>query len=208
MRPVMSTASGGKTTQKKYRSAFTFSSRSLISWPSSVPSFLIRFSAIRNPLSLDLTANRDKADAAAIQARRFALPFRSPCICQFARCAPRAFRGAASRHALRFPADRARPPLASRLSSPSSLHHICGQADEQAQLRKRSLDVAHLLQNDNVERAVTAEDIHAYVAFIVPGEQKISACSSYFQITNAHSRKKRWQKRLRKHESLFWSQHT
>jgi hypothetical protein len=46
MRPVISTASGGNTTQKKYRSAFITTSSSQFS--SSFPYFLIRLSAIRN----------------------------------------------------------------------------------------------------------------------------------------------------------------
>lgn len=79
---------------------------------------------------------------------------------------------------------------------------------KQEQSPKRSLHLAHLLQNDNVEQAVSAENIHPYVAFVVSGKQKINACVSYFQITNAHLRKKRGQKGFRKHESVFWSQHT
>src|SRR5258707_3561412 len=59
----------------------------------------------------------------------------------------------------------------------------CGDLRRQAQ----SLP---LLQNDNVERAVSAEDIHAYISFVVSGEQKINACVSDFQIANADLRKK------------------
>ena len=65
MRPVISTASGGNTTQKKYRSAFTNSSFSGQSSSSSPYCLLIHFSAIRNLRSLDSTANRDKVGAVA-----------------------------------------------------------------------------------------------------------------------------------------------
>src|SRR5437762_10463558 len=80
IRPVISTASGGNTTQKKYRSAFINSSSE-----SSSGCFLIRLPAIRNLRSPDSTANRDRAGAAAIQARRLSLRSRSPCISRFER---------------------------------------------------------------------------------------------------------------------------
>ena len=64
-----------------------------------------------------------------------------------------------------------------------------------------------LLQNDDVERAVSAKDIHPYVTFIVPREQKINACISHFQITNADLRKKLRQEWLREHQPSFWSKH-
>src|SRR5207248_4180500 len=107
IRPVISTASGGNTTQKKYRSAFINSSSE-----SSSGCFLIRLPAIRNLRSLDSTANLDKAGAAAIQARRLSLRSRSPCISRFERCALPAFPGGASHHAPHFPADPARRLLA------------------------------------------------------------------------------------------------
>src|SRR5207249_7815842 len=89
IRPVMSTASGGKTTQKKYRSDFipnsSFSPGSFASCLYSfLSAFLIDPCAVRNLRSRDSTVNRDKADEAAIQARRFALQYRTPCTCRFA----------------------------------------------------------------------------------------------------------------------------
>src|SRR5215471_13644469 len=113
MRPVNSTARGGKITQKKYRSAFMthpsaffeFSSSSLCDFP-------IRLSIIRSLQSPDLTAGRDKAGAVAIQARRFALRSRSPCIFQCARSALQAFQDDALRRGPHFPADPAQRLLA------------------------------------------------------------------------------------------------
>src|SRR5262245_43096133 len=113
IRPVISTTSGGKTTQKKYRSAFIKeSSSSSESSSSLLRYFLLRRSAIRSLRSPDSTIDRDKAGAAAIQARHFVLRFRSPCTCRFARCALPAFRGAALRHERHFPADPAPQLLA------------------------------------------------------------------------------------------------
>src|SRR5207244_11591563 len=81
IRPVMSTASGGKTTQKKYRSAFiaNFSS-SASSYSSGVGRLLAIYrscafsyyfrglcSAARNLRSPDLTTDRGNDDASAIQ---------------------------------------------------------------------------------------------------------------------------------------------
>jgi hypothetical protein len=65
----------------------------------------------------------------------------------------------------------------------------------------------HLLQNDDVESAVPSENIHAYISLVVSREQKINACISHFQITNADLRKKLRQERLRKHYPSFWSKH-
>src|SRR5438874_10665117 len=84
MRPVISTASGGSTTQKKYRSAFiTNPSCSYASSYSSVIGRLtladfwlltselrLRIAAARNLQSLDSTANRGKDDATGIRAPR------------------------------------------------------------------------------------------------------------------------------------------
>src|SRR4029077_19300048 len=95
IRPVMSTASGGKTTQKKYRSAFiTNFSSSASSYSSGVGRLLAIYrgwtfsyyfrglsSAARNLRSPDSTADRDKDDASAIQNLRLVLQYRSPCIC-------------------------------------------------------------------------------------------------------------------------------
>src|SRR5205823_14095335 len=82
IRPVKSTANGGKTTQKKYRNAFIVSSCQ----GTSSPSFLSVLSIIRSLGSPDSTVNRDKAGVAVIQVRRFVLQYRYPCICRFLRC--------------------------------------------------------------------------------------------------------------------------
>src|SRR6266568_3073607 len=70
MRPVRSTASGGSTTQKKYRSAFiTNFSSSVFSF--CFPGLLIPLSAAHNLRSPDSRADRDKDDAIAVQDFRF-----------------------------------------------------------------------------------------------------------------------------------------
>src|SRR5436190_16672631 len=86
MRPVSSTASGGKTTQKKYRSAFIFLSASLVC---AVERWAFSF-ALRPALfstgslqSLDSKANRDRDCAIAFQDHHFAHRDLSPCISQF-----------------------------------------------------------------------------------------------------------------------------
>src|ERR1700757_13476 len=85
IRPVINTASGGSTMQKKYRSAFiTNSSSSASSCAFDVGRLLAIYrsltfsyyfrglcSAARNLRLPDSTANRGKDDATAIQARRF-----------------------------------------------------------------------------------------------------------------------------------------
>jgi len=134
MRPVISTASGGKTTQKKYRSAF-ISFFCWLSWSSFVSPVAVPVSTIRNLRSPDSTANRGRAGAAAIQARRFALQSRSPCTCRFARSALPAFPSGASHHGLHFLADRALLPLASQSLLPSRFHDICRRRLGQAQPR-------------------------------------------------------------------------
>src|SRR5262249_14480770 len=84
MRPVISTASGGSTTQKKYRSAFianpscsSASSYSSVIGRSTLSDFWLltselrlRIAAARNLQSLDSTANRGKDDASEIRAPR------------------------------------------------------------------------------------------------------------------------------------------
>ena len=65
----------------------------------------------------------------------------------------------------------------------------------------------HLLQYDDVEIAVPSQNIYAYISFVVSREQKINACVSHFQVTNADLRKKLRQEWLRKHEPSFWSKH-
>jgi len=131
IRPVISTAKGGSTTQKKYRSAFTSnascSSSAFEEWALAVGSCAFfyqfwllvstlgsRIVGLRNLQSPGSTADRDKADAGATQDFRFARQYRSPCTYQSSRSAPLAFRGDASRPVRRCPADRALPPLASR----------------------------------------------------------------------------------------------
>ena len=63
----------------------------------------------------------------------------------------------------------------------------------------------HLLQYDDVEIAVPSQNIYAYISFVVSREQKINACVSHFQVTNADLRKKLRQEWLRKHQPSFWS---
>ena len=65
----------------------------------------------------------------------------------------------------------------------------------------------HLLQYDDVEIAVPSQNIYAYISFVVSREQKINACVSHFQVTNADLRKKLRQEWLRKHQPSFWSKH-
>src|SRR5215469_18191575 len=198
MRPVKSTANGGKTTQKKYRSAFIAnSSPSALSLSSSALAFPVQSSVIRHLRLPDSTANHDKAGAAAIQALRFALRSRSPCISQFAHSEPPAFPSGALRHGPRCPADPAPRLLASRSPWRSSRHNIAAICSDK---RNR-----HLLQNDDVEIAIPSENIHSYISFVVSREQKINACISHFQITNADLWKKLWQEWLRKHQPSFLS---
>src|SRR5215475_10584810 len=108
MRPVISTASGGNTTQKKYRSAFIGDSSSSAQSSSFLfGCLLIRPSTSDNLRSPDLTTDPDRAGAASILAHHFALRSRSPCISQFAHSGLQAFPGAASHHARRFLVDPA-----------------------------------------------------------------------------------------------------
>ena len=65
----------------------------------------------------------------------------------------------------------------------------------------------HLLQNHNVKNAVPPEDVHAYISFVVSREQKINACVSHSQITNADLWKKLRQEWLRKYQPSFRSEH-
>src|SRR5713101_9287795 len=81
MRPVISTASGGSTTQKKYRNAFISNVSSSV-FSSCFPCLLIPLSARHNLQSPDSRADRDKDDAIAVQDFRFVPQYRSPCICQ------------------------------------------------------------------------------------------------------------------------------
>src|SRR5262245_22839356 len=195
MRPVISTANGGNTTQKKYRRAFTISSL-VTRLPRRSPAKAGHSSSIRNLRLPDLTVNRDKAGVAAIQAHHFALRSRSPCISRFERCALPAFPGGASRHAPRFPADPTRRLLASRSPWRSSPHNMAAIGGDKP-------NRGHLLQNHNVKNAVPPEDVHAYISFVVSREQKINAGVSYSQITNADLRKKLRQEWLRKYQPSF-----
>src|SRR5437667_2496602 len=110
MRPVNSTASGGNTTQKKYRSAFIFLSSPLVCaverWAFSCPLRPPLFST-GNLQSPDLKANRDRDRAIAFQDHHFAHRYLSPCISQFYRCGLPECPGAAWHHALHYPEDRA-----------------------------------------------------------------------------------------------------
>src|SRR5437763_16133981 len=103
IRPVISTATGGNTTQKKYRKAFTL--LFLPSPISCVPALQMAPSATRNLRSLDSTTNRDRDGAGATQHLRFRPQLRSPCTCQSLRSALLAFPSAALHPGLRYPAD-------------------------------------------------------------------------------------------------------
>src|SRR5438552_8473997 len=162
IRPVMSTATGGSTTQKKYRSAFIFGSSSFVSvielWEldvgcwSFVSRFRLRISAARNLQSPDSITNRGKGRVAAIQDLRFVPQYRSPYICQSCHCVSLAFQGVASRSGLRFLADRARPPLASRSLLPSWLHHICDEHSDKPNPRETPLTLTSKLQRRELHR--------------------------------------------------------
>src|SRR6266403_3417397 len=87
MRPVISTASGGNTTQKKYRSAFITNFSSWV-FSSCFPGSLIPLSAWHNLQSPDSRADRGKDDAIAVHDLGFVHQYRSPCICRSLRSAP------------------------------------------------------------------------------------------------------------------------
>src|SRR5205085_9911378 len=92
-RPVINTANGGSTTQKKYRSAFTSSSlSSLERW-----TFSSLLSGARNLRSPDSRADRDKVRAAFSQDRHLCHQSLFPCTCRSGRCALQAFPNGASR---------------------------------------------------------------------------------------------------------------
>src|SRR5437763_6285603 len=122
IRPVISTATGGNTTQKKYRKAFTL--LFLPSPISCVPALQMAPSAARNLRSLDSTTTRGKDGAGATQHLRSDPQFRSPCTCQSARSALLAFPNAALRLGLHCLADQAPPLLALRSPLRSPQHHI------------------------------------------------------------------------------------
>src|ERR1041385_1164351 len=82
MRPVMSTASGGSTTQKKYRSAFisAFSSSPSAVGRSAFSDPWLPTAGLRPPLSVarnlqlrDSKVDHGKGDASAVRAHRFVL---------------------------------------------------------------------------------------------------------------------------------------
>src|SRR4029453_1711879 len=93
IRPVKSTARGGNTTQKKYRSAFISASSSLASlvdpWALDLqrqecsPDLLHQRFAVHSLQSLDSRANRGRDRAIAFRDHRFAHRYRSPCISRF-----------------------------------------------------------------------------------------------------------------------------
>src|SRR4029453_11966445 len=192
MRPVISTASGGKTTQKKYRSAFTISSL-VTSHSITLLQFVIFDHRIRQQIATKLVQPRFKLAA---------LPFDLN------------LHVFADSHAPHFRHSQMAHRVAHRVSlriqhggfwhnDHPGVHHrhniaaICGDK------RNRR----HLLQNHNVENAVPSENIHAYISFVVSRKQKINACVSHSQITNADLRKKLRQERLRKHQPSFRSKH-
>src|ERR1700736_498572 len=128
MRPVISTASGGRTAPKKYRNAFT-SSLSFFS------AFLIRFLfAARNLRSPDSTTDRGRDRATAFQDRHRLRRRRSPCICRSAHFALPASRGGALRRGPRFLEDQAPLLSVSRSRLPSSLVILTGLCPQQVQI--------------------------------------------------------------------------
>src|ERR1700724_978502 len=124
MRPVIKTASGGKTTQKKYLSAFMWkvsssaSSCSSLVEPSTLgvgrSAFSLRLChlarVIHSPRSRDWTTGCDKDRATVFRDRFSSLQLRSPCIFRFERCGPQAFPNVAWHHERHFPEDRELPP--------------------------------------------------------------------------------------------------
>src|ERR1017187_501940 len=105
-RPVINTATGGSTIQKKYRNAF-------IDLLSLFSAFLLRPSAARNLRSPDWKADRGKVHAAVSRYRHLLLRDRSQDICRCERCELPAFPSASLRPGQRRPADRALLLLAS-----------------------------------------------------------------------------------------------
>src|SRR5262245_52999332 len=115
MRPVNSTARGGSTTQKKYRSAFISTSSSLVCvvgrWAFS-SAFHPSLFGVRSLQSLDSKANRDRDHVIAFQDRHFAHRSLSPCTSPFSHCGLPACPSGASHRVLRYPEDQAPPPSA------------------------------------------------------------------------------------------------
>src|SRR5713101_8093834 len=100
-RPVISTATGGSTTQKKYRNAFIelFSDSTVDSFTRSIS----QWNTLRSP---DSTADRGRDHLNAFQDRHLFHRDRSRDISRSAHCAPPAFRGVALHPAPHCPADR------------------------------------------------------------------------------------------------------
>src|ERR1700730_2262716 len=105
IRPVIRTAKGGSTTQKKYRNAFiSFSFRSVAS------RFGRWFSITHNLQSLDWKEGRDRARVSAFQNRHPWPRRRSPYIYRSERRVLPAFRDGALHRAPHFLEDRALLP--------------------------------------------------------------------------------------------------
>src|SRR5580700_9477225 len=113
-RPVINTATGGSTIQKKYRNAFID-----LSSP-----FRPRPSAACNLRSPDWKADRGKAHAAVSRDRHLLLRDRSQDICRYERCELPAFPSASLHPEPRRPADRALLLLASPPRELSWRDHI------------------------------------------------------------------------------------
>src|SRR6266404_7602307 len=101
-RPVISTATGGSATQKKYRNAFI----GLVS-DSIIDTFTRSISQWSTLRSLDSTVDRGKDHPNAFQDRHLFHRDRSRDISRSAHCAPPAFQGVAWHRAPHCPADRA-----------------------------------------------------------------------------------------------------
>src|SRR6266404_1780632 len=104
-RPVISTATGGSTTQKKYRNAFIGVSKRFNN--STIDPFTPSISQWSTLRSLDSTVDRGKDHPNAFQDRHLFHRDRSRDISRSAHCAPPAFQGVAWHRAPHCPADRA-----------------------------------------------------------------------------------------------------
>jgi hypothetical protein len=187
MRPVMSTASGGNTTQKKYRSAFIISSP--VTNHSSLLLQLVVFDhRIRQQIAAKTMQSRFKISVLPIDfdLHVFANPdashFRHPKVShRVANCVALRIEHSRLWHYDHF-----------------SLHQftIFAAAHRTSAIPAPLAWGIWLLQKDNSEFTIAAEHVYTDVAFIMPREEKVNARTSDFQITNVHLRKEWRQKRL------------
>src|SRR5437763_803474 len=52
--------------------------------------------------------------------------------------------------------------------------------------QRRQAQSSESFQDDNFERTVPANDVHAHIAFVMSREQKVNACVADFEIANTH----------------------